>query len=159
MSFEEKATLITFFKRAKRGFKLLRSFWLRLKGVEVGKGSLISFGAWVDTAKKGHVTIGKNVIVSHGSKILAHDWASSRMGLSSFDGHFRHTVIEDDAFIGMNSVVLPGVTVGRGAIVGAGAIVTRDVSPYTVVVGNPAKKIKQYSIEGKTAKNSQAAKS
>ncbi len=45
----------------------------------------------------------------------------------------------EDADIGMNAIILPGVTVGRGAIVGAGAVVTRDVEPFSIVAGNPAK--------------------
>ena len=49
----------------------------------------------------------------------------------------------DDAFVGVGAVVLPNVTVGRGAIVGAGAVVTRDVPNYATVVGNPARVIKQ----------------
>jgi acetyltransferase-like isoleucine patch superfamily enzyme len=56
--------------------------------------------------------------------------------------HSRPIRIEDDCWIGINSVIMPGVTVGRGAIVGAGSIVTRDVEPYTVVAGSPARLIK-----------------
>ena len=52
-------------------------------------------------------------------------------------------VIEDDSDLGVNSVILPGVTVGRGAIVGAGAVVNRDVPPYAVVAGVPAKVLRE----------------
>ena len=52
-------------------------------------------------------------------------------------------VIEDDVWIGGGAIVMPGVRVGRGAVVGAGAVVTRDVEPFTVVVGNPAAVIKR----------------
>lgn len=51
-------------------------------------------------------------------------------------------VIEDDVWIGSNAVILPGVTVGRGAVVGAGSVVTKDVKPYSIVGGVPAKHIK-----------------
>lgn len=51
-------------------------------------------------------------------------------------------IIEEDVWVGSNSVVLSGVTLGRGSIIGAGSIVTKDVDPYTIVVGNPARKIK-----------------
>lgn len=54
-------------------------------------------------------------------------------------------VIEDDVLIGANAVVLEGVRVGKGAVVGAGAVVTKDVEPYTVVMGMPAKKVKDVS--------------
>ncbi|MDA3928777.1 MAG: acyltransferase [Prolixibacteraceae bacterium] len=59
----------------------------------------------------------------------------------------RPTVIEDEAHIGANSVVVAGITIGRRSQVGAGSVVTRDVPPFSVVVGNPAKVIKQYNHE------------
>lgn len=51
--------------------------------------------------------------------------------------------IEDDAWIGAHSIILPGVTIGAAAVVGAGSVVTKDVEPYTVVAGNPAKFVKK----------------
>nr|WP_315026738.1 CatB-related O-acetyltransferase [uncultured Chryseobacterium sp.] len=51
-------------------------------------------------------------------------------------------IIEDDVWIGSNSVILSGVKIGRGAIIGAGSVVTKDVEPYAIVAGNPAKKIR-----------------
>jgi acetyltransferase-like isoleucine patch superfamily enzyme len=50
-------------------------------------------------------------------------------------------VVEDDVSVGMNATILPGVRLGRGCVVGAGAVVTKDVAPYTTVVGNPARPI------------------
>ncbi|MFJ6112185.1 DapH/DapD/GlmU-related protein [Dietzia maris] len=52
-------------------------------------------------------------------------------------------VVEEDAFIGGRVIVLPGVTIGRGATVGAGAVVAKDVAPGAVVVGNPAREIRR----------------
>jgi len=57
-------------------------------------------------------------------------------------------LIEDDVWIGANAVIMDGVTIGSGAIVGAGSVVTKDVEPYDVVVGNPAKKIKNRKDNG-----------
>lgn len=54
---------------------------------------------------------------------------------------------KDDAWIGAGSIILPGVTIGEGAVVGAGAVVTKDVPPYTVVVGVPARPIKRIDLE------------
>jgi acetyltransferase-like isoleucine patch superfamily enzyme len=59
-------------------------------------------------------------------------------------------VIEDGAFIGINAVILPGVTIGRNAVVGASAVVTKDVPSYTVVAGNPARVIRRYDDESAT---------
>lgn len=52
-------------------------------------------------------------------------------------------VIEDRVWIGFNAIILKGVTIGEGSVVGAGAVVTRDVEPYTVVAGNPARVVKR----------------
>ncbi len=59
----------------------------------------------------------------------------------------RPIVVEDDAWIGARAIVLPGVRIGEGAIVGAGAIVSKDVPPFTVVAGNPAQVVRSLSAE------------
>jgi len=56
-------------------------------------------------------------------------------------------VIQSNAWIGMNCIILKGVTIGEGAIVGAGSVVTKDVLPWTIVAGNPAKLIREIPIE------------
>ncbi len=57
---------------------------------------------------------------------------------------FLKTTIEDGASIGANATILPGVVIGAYSLVGAGSVVTKNVDPYTVVVGNPAKVIKRF---------------
>lgn len=69
-----------------------------------------------------------------GNPLETKDWSTVRSG---------KIVIEDDVWIGMGATVLKGVTVGRGAVVGACSVVTRDVEPYTVVAGNPARVVKR----------------
>lgn len=61
------------------------------------------------------------------------------------DGYrFRNPVIiNDNVWIGMNAIILPGVTIGKGAVIAAGSVVTKDVPPYSLVGGNPAKIIRQ----------------
>jgi acetyltransferase-like isoleucine patch superfamily enzyme len=59
----------------------------------------------------------------------------------------RPVFVRDGVWIGANAVVLKGVTVGRGAIVGAGSVVTKDVPEYTVVAGNPARTIRELGAE------------
>lgn len=56
-------------------------------------------------------------------------------------------VIMNDAWIGCMSIILPGVTIGEGAIVGAGSVVTKDVPPYTIVAGNPARIIREIPVD------------
>ncbi len=56
---------------------------------------------------------------------------------------YKETVIGNDVWIGNRAIILQGVTVGNGAVVGAGSVVTKDVPPYTVVAGNPAREIKK----------------
>ena len=55
-------------------------------------------------------------------------------------------IIEEYAFVGLNCAVLPGVRIGRGAIIGAGAVVTRDIPPYSIAVGTPARPVKQRPV-------------
>jgi len=58
------------------------------------------------------------------------------------------TLVKRGASIGSNATILCGLTIGEGAIVGAGAVVTRDVPPHTIVVGNPARIIRQTTEHG-----------
>ena len=53
----------------------------------------------------------------------------------------RPVIIEDDVWIGFNATILKGVRIGRGAIVGANTVITKDVPPYTIMVGNPARAV------------------
>lgn len=90
------------------------------------------------------VTIGNNVLVGSGVLISDNDshplLASERHDNTKIA--VKPIVIEDDVFIGARAIILKGVTIGKGAVVGAGAVVSADVEPYTIVAGNPAKKIK-----------------
>jgi len=102
------------------------------------------------------IEIGHRVLISHNVNI--HDHIAHSLSATDRHAHFREiifrghpktlanvtsipVVIEDDAWIGFNATVLKGVRIGRGAVVGACAVVTKDVDPYTVVVGNPARVI------------------
>jgi galactoside O-acetyltransferase len=85
-----------------------------------------------------NVMVGPNVVMdtsAHNSDDV--DRPMKEQGLS-----FAPIVVEDDVWIGANVVVICGVTIGRGTIVGAGAVVTRDVPPYSVVGGVPARVLK-----------------
>lgn len=94
--------------------------------------------------RHGGITIGDRCVISADVYLLTHDFsmdrvAERRLGESQQELVRRAPIeIGDFAFIGMNSMILPGVTVGAGAIIGAGSIVTKDVPADTVVAGNPA---------------------
>ncbi|ARV28009.1 DapH/DapD/GlmU-related protein, partial [Vibrio anguillarum] len=60
-----------------------------------------------------------------------------------YPDEFMKTVVCDNASIGANTTILPGVTIGEGALVGAGSVVTKDVKPFTIVAGNPAREIEK----------------
>ena len=56
-------------------------------------------------------------------------------------------MIEDDVWIGELAVILPGVRIGQGAVIGASTVVNRDIPPFTIVVGNPARVVKRFNFE------------
>jgi len=124
--------------------------------IHIGDYCYIGDGARIWSAED--VTIGDRVFVAHGVNI--HDNDAHSPSASERHRHFREVVehgragfredikmgpivIEDDAWIGFNSSIMKGVRLGKGSIVGACSVVTRDVAPYTIVAGNPAMVIGQ----------------
>ncbi|NVM22266.1 MAG: acyltransferase [Desulfobacterales bacterium] len=93
----------------------------------------------------GRVTTGRyNMIAPH--VMLAggsHNFSDSNVPMKLQGGTAKGIVLEDDVWIGANSIILDGVRIGKGSIVGAGSVVTRDVQPYAIVAGNPARIIGQ----------------
>jgi galactoside O-acetyltransferase len=89
------------------------------------------------------VTIGEDVWLTRNVTILTHFNPSE--SLRDFIGDIvcKEVVIEDGVFIGIGSIILPGVRIGKNSVVGAGSVVTKDVPPYTIVAGNPATVIKE----------------
>ena len=92
----------------------------------------------------GPVSIGKHVITAQGVILSAlnHNFKDVFLPICLQGYTTKAIVIEDDVWIGANSVILQGVHVGTHSVVAAGAVVTKDVQPYTVVAGNPAKVIR-----------------
>lgn len=121
--------------------------------VYIGDRTFIG-GSSICAAKS--IFIGDDVLISFGCTIVDHD-------SHALDFEFRkHDVVEwyhgrkdwthvtrsavrimDKSWIGMHTIILKGVTIGEGAVVGAGSVVTRDVEPYTLVAGNPARVIRK----------------
>ena len=101
-------------------------------------GDNTSIAAFVHIWCGGRVTIGANCMIgSHVSiSSLTHDYREAEMIKTMVA---KPVVIEDGVWIGSHAAILPGVTLGRGAVIGAGAVVTRDVPAYAIVYGVPAK--------------------
>lgn len=110
--------------------------YYRSKGVIIGDNTHIMNKTHIGTSKVDEVEIGSNCVLT-GCTLLPHD-ASTKRFLNKNVVASKIT-IKDDCFIGFNSIILRGVTVNKGAIVGAGAVVTKDVPEGMVVAGNPAK--------------------
>jgi acetyltransferase-like isoleucine patch superfamily enzyme len=106
-------------------------------GVEIGSNTVINRFSYLDG--RASLRIGNNVSVSHYTVLqtLTHDAQSPY-----FEAVPKPVVIHDYVWIGARAMICPGVTVGEGAIVAAGSVVTKDVAPYTIVGGNPARYIK-----------------
>lgn len=156
-------------KEMKAGFKFLLSHYLmripsqsirhhvmRSWGMKLGETSLIYMGAEIREPHK--ITIGKGTTIGHNCTLdgrgglhignnvnfssevmvwtMQHDPQCSYFGVES-----SPVVIEDYAWLSCRTILLPGVTVGEGAVVAAGAVVTKSVEPYTIVGGVPAKLI------------------
>jgi acetyltransferase-like isoleucine patch superfamily enzyme len=125
-----------------------RQVFFRMTGVFIGEGVNITPGLVVNDGYSGLCRIGNRVsIATNVTLVVDSNPNNSRLiGEPHVAQHLILTApvtIEDDVWLGTNAVVLPGVTVGRGAIVGAGAVVTADVPPFTVVAGVPARVIRQ----------------
>jgi virginiamycin A acetyltransferase len=106
-----------------------------------------------------HVTIGKFVQIAHGVQIITSSANHSMDGFSTYPfavfgepwsnayepvwPNKGNTTLGDDVWIGHQALIMPAVTIGSGAIIGAGSVVTKDVEPYTIVAGNPAKPIRK----------------
>ena len=134
----------------------LRHFMYRLIGIGIGKGSVIDRKVYFMRARRfrigshshvnrnclidarGGLTIGDNVSISHEVKIITggHDVNSP-----DFHGKYFPITIGNYVWIGAGATILQNVTIGEGAVVCAGAVVTKEVPPYTIVGGVPAKKI------------------
>ena len=107
----------------------------RLLGAEIGVDTAIAYKVTLDIFRPQAVSIGSGTTVGYNSTILAHETTQDE---------FREgeTVIGDDVLIGAETVVLPGVTIGDGATVAAGSVVTEDVEEDAFVGGTPAEPLK-----------------
>jgi acetyltransferase-like isoleucine patch superfamily enzyme len=118
---------------------------LRRDGLTIGAYSRINRDCCLDA--RGPLRIGDNVSISPEVTILT---AFHRMDDPKFRVETRPVVIEDHAWVGTRATILSGVTLGRGSVVAAGAVVTRDVAPLEIVAGVPARPIGRRPAEAVT---------
>jgi acetyltransferase-like isoleucine patch superfamily enzyme len=124
--------------------------------IEIGENCYVGENTKIWSAKQ--VKIGNQVLISHNVNI--HDTNGHPINSKARHKHFREILktghpkididllsspieISDNVWIGFNSVILKGVRIGEGAIIGASSVVTKDVAPWTIVAGNPAKLIRE----------------
>lgn len=112
--------------------------------IEVGDDVSLGFHA-VLLAADSRIVIGSKVMFGPAVTVVAGDHNTSKIGEFMYDIHEkrpeddRDVIIEDDVWVGTRAVILKGVRVGRGSIIAAGAVVNKDVPPYTIVGGVPAR--------------------
>ena len=149
-----------------RALNLVKSYYLKVFfGARIGKRVVFYPGIWVFTGRcltlgddvdlakgvllttDGGVKIGDRTLVGYGTSILSSNHViPDNHGSIFYSGHSKAPVnIGSDVWIGANCTILPGVSIGDGAVVAAGSVVTKDVRPYEVVGGVPAKVIRERS--------------
>lgn len=126
-------------------------------GVQISSPQNVSIGphTWlghrVHIDGSGGVDIGQGVIIARDTEIITsnHNFRSEDLWEVPYDKRFvrKPVTIGDCVWFGFRVIVLPGVTIGEGAVVGAGSVVTKDVPPLAIVGGNPAKVLKYRNSE------------
>lgn len=124
-------------------------YWKRC-GVDTTGNFKVGYGVYFDAGNAEHIHIEDGVWIAAGTLFLCHrrvlDGYSVGDDYNKLDYKVEDIHLKKGCCIGMKSIVMPGVTIGEGAIVGVGSLVTKDVPPYSVVVGNPAKVVKVFPI-------------
>jgi len=149
-----------------------RRFCYRLCGVKIGKGSTVHMQTVFYDPR--NITIGEDSIIGEGTVLDGRDKLTigNHVDIASevmiyngehdindenFKAVFAPVTIEDYVFIGPRAIILPGVTIKKGAVIGAGAVVTKDVEEFKVVGGVPAKEISERKIKDLNYKLGRAA--
>jgi len=113
--------------------------------MEIGEKTAFGLMVMIDVMFPERIHVGENTIIGYNTTILAHEYLINEYCLGD-------VYIGSNVMIGANALILPGITVGDNAIIGAGSVVTKDVLPSTFVAGNPAKFIKNTNEDEKDCK-------
>lgn len=151
-----------------RGSKIAPGYdWLfeQLRNINIGDNCLIGRNSWIHTVENGQITIGNGTnigrnatigalssvsigndcLLSFGVTILDHDHEFNKIDTPPIKSGLtkpKDVIIEDDCFIGAHTFILKGVKLGKHCVVGAGSVVTKSFPSYSIIVGNPAKFLK-----------------
>lgn len=128
------------FRSVGRNIRLDRDLFVYPHRVSLGNDVFIGRYCFLD----GDIRIGNGVMLASAVAIVGGDHEFRRVGMPMFASareHWKPTLIADDVWIGHGATILNGLSIGRGAMVAAGSVVTRDVPPYAIVAGNPARVI------------------
>lgn len=122
----------------------LRLGLYRAMGISIGRHVFVGLDTWLDDQFPELITIEDEVTISFRVMVVVHDDAKrlDRTEAGAGDGTVAPVVLRRGCYLGAGCIVLPGVTIGEGSVVAAGAVVTRNVPPRTVVAGVPARVIK-----------------
>ncbi|MEQ7799534.1 acyltransferase [Pedobacter sp. ASV1-7] len=113
--------------------------------VVIGNESIIGLGNVIigPVSIGNHVMLAQNIVISG----LNHGYEDISIPPASQPVNVKQIMIADDVWIGANSVITAGVSIGKHSVIGAGSVVTKDVPPFCIAVGNPARVIKRYNNE------------
>lgn len=127
-------------------YRKLRPMIWRWMGAKVGKNCYIGYEVYMDVTHSDMITLEDHVHIANRCFILCHqrDLSNYRIGddYAKLGYRIEPVILKKGCLIGTETMVLPGVTVGEGAIVGAGSLVTKDIPAWTIATGRPAKVVK-----------------
>lgn len=131
-------------------YRKIRPIIWRWMGAKVGKNCFIGYEVWVDLTNTNLIELEDHVHIANRCLLLCHqrnlenyyvgdDYA--KLGYNK-----KKIQLKKGCLLGMDTIVLPGVTIGEGAIIGAGSIVTKDIPAWTIATGRPAKVVKTIPV-------------
>jgi maltose O-acetyltransferase len=128
--------------------RIVSSAKIIVLNLEVGKNTFIGHQVLITGDNNFKIKIGDNVDIAPRVCILSGSHDIDMLGTNSAGkGSGGDVLIDDGVWIGANSTIMPGVKIGKKAVIGAGSIVNKDIPPYCVAVGNPCRPIKTWNIK------------
>lgn len=134
-------------------------FYARKKGVKIGDNCRIYIKEW--GSEPFLISIGDNVTITSGVRFITHDGSTCLIFDENKQRYQRYAPINigSNVFVGVNTIIMPGVNVGSNVVIGAGSIVTKDIPSNSVVVGCPAKTVSSFEAYKEKIKNTCASNS